>query len=147
MIGAIFFIANYFYIKSAYAKPYEMVAMVVEEAKGDASESLYVLSEEEWSAVSEESIFRNYREPIDWEEIKSFINQCEKPHHSLSILSEDATYSTMKYQYKEAYQVVTINCLEYSRETNQHIRSVVVQLFVEKIKDSWKVVGKPKSLQ
>ncbi len=146
MIGAIFFIANYFYIKSAYAKPYEMVAMVVEEAKDDATKSLYVLTEEEWSFVSEESVFKNNREPIDWEEIKSFINHCEKPNHSLSILSGDATYGTMKHQNKEAYQVISITCLEYSKETNQHIRSVVVQLFVEKIKDSWKVVGKPKSL-
>ncbi|WP_261134816.1 hypothetical protein [Bacillus sp. Marseille-Q3570] len=133
---------NYLYIKKTFVKPYTISNEVIQDAIQDESKSKYILSNKEWGLLSEESVFRLTREPINWTDFKDFIQTCDGPNSSLSYNDGKAAFKVMKQDYKDNYRTVEVTCHKYAESNGDHIGSKTITLIMENIEGSWKVIGK-----
>ncbi|WP_078544888.1 hypothetical protein [Litchfieldia alkalitelluris] len=134
--------ARYIYIKSLYTAPVKVVDELVEEAINDERKSVHIVSESDWTLLSRSSIYRLIRDPIDWVDLKSFIQQCEAPTYSLLYENGKATTEVMNKHYKNKHRTIGIACVKYDKENGQQIGMKNINLLLEHIHGSWKVVGK-----
>jgi hypothetical protein len=143
LVIVIFSGARYSYIKNMYTKPHEVAGFVIQEALEDKVESEYLISEEQWIKLSEESIYKVIREPIDWNYFKDFVQKCERnAHSSLLYNNGKATYQVMKDFYKDNNRRVTVECLDFNKENGDVLEVNNTTLLMAQMNDSWKVVGK-----
>lgn len=137
-----FFLGRHFYIKSTFTKPYAIVEEVVKDAKASKGRSLYLISDGDWTDLSEKSIYKLVREPLQWKEFTEFINECEGPANSLSTENGNATDKVMEQKYKEKHRTIGVTCHEFDIESGQHIGTKTYNLLLEKIDGSWRIVGR-----
>ncbi|MCF6138264.1 hypothetical protein [Pseudalkalibacillus berkeleyi] len=133
---------NDLYIKKTFNKPYTIASEIIQDAIQDKRKSKYILSNQEWKSMSEESVFILTREPIDWTDFKGFIQSCTGPNTSLSYNDGKAAFKVMKQEYKDNDQRVYIMCHEYDEVNGDHKASKTITLLMEKIDGAWKAVGK-----
>lgn len=120
---------NYISIKKTYAQPYTIVSEIIKDAEQDKRKSKYIISDEEWKASSVGSEFKLIREPINWTELKDFIQKCDGSHSSLSYNDGNASFKVMKQNYKNKYQTANVTCFEYSKMDGDHIGNKYITLF------------------
>ncbi|MFN7253433.1 MAG: hypothetical protein ACK4M9_22070 [Anaerobacillus sp.] len=143
LVIVIFSGARYSYIKNMYTKPHEVAGFVIQEALEGKVESDYLISEEQWILLSEESIYKVIREPIDWDYFSDFVQECERnAHSSLLYNNGKATYQVMKDFYKDHNRRVTVECLDFNKENGDVLEVNYTTFLMEEINNSWKVVGK-----
>ncbi|MCA1320954.1 hypothetical protein LC085_13615 [Bacillus tianshenii] len=137
-----FFLGRHFYIKSTFTKPYSIVEEVVKDAKDSKNRSEYLISDGDWSELSENSIYKLVREPLQWTEFTDFINGCEGPANSLSTENGNATDKVMRQKYKEKHRTIGVTCHGYDIENGQHIGTKTYNLLLENVNGSWRIVGR-----
>jgi hypothetical protein len=128
-----FFLGKQLYIKSAFTKPYSIVEEAVQDAKDSKARSPYFISEGDWIELSEESIYKLVREPLQWTEFTNFIIGCEEPANSLTTENGNATDKIMTQKYKEKHRTIGVTCHEYDIENGQHIGMITYNLLLENI--------------
>lgn len=116
------------YLGNTYSKPYEVVKTVFQ---NDGASSSYVLSEEEWAEISNDSIFSVIRNPMDWGKIKG----CP------GFLFEEgnAPLKTKLNEMENPYKNITVRCMDQE----QNIKFQIYVL-LEKIDGKWFIVGEAK---
>ncbi|MEH7238008.1 hypothetical protein [Bacillus sp. JJ1562] len=143
LASVLYLSGRYFYISKIYTEPFDIVGELVNEAKNDKSKSVHLIGEEEWEGISENSTFSKIRQPISWESFKEYVQNCEAPAYSLSVDEGKASYDVMRKYYKDKHRTIDVVCFEYNKENGQQMGLKDINLLVENIQGSWKVVGKP----
>ena len=136
----LFYGIKYLFIKSAYEKPRTIITEMIQEARDDRRNSMYIISENMWEEISEDSIYINTRRPLDWNEFKEWIQICKGPLHSLTY-DGTAVLDIMRHRYKEPHRSISIICFEYDAINGDHIGYKQRGILLQNIKGSWKVVG------
>ncbi len=142
IIFLIFLSVKFINTKNAYTAPYKIVAKVIQDANQDTKESKYIVNNNDWQSVSQTSVFNELRAPLNWGEFKKFIQQCEGPTYSLSFEDGNAEYKVMSQFYNVKHRIIGVTCFEYNKENGDHIGSKSINLLLEDIEGSWRVVGK-----
>ncbi|MCA1029727.1 hypothetical protein LCL95_01620 [Bacillus timonensis] len=132
---------TYYKMKNEFKEPYVLVEKMIEEAINNEEESSYSISEQEWTELSETSVYKRIRRPLDWSAFKGFVQACQPPTYSLSYPNGNATSKVMENYYKENHRTTSVTCFEYNEENGDQIGVSQINLLMGKIKGSWKVVG------
>ncbi len=132
---------TYSIMKDSYSEPYVIVEKLVQEAEQDKNMSDYIVNEQEWKKISNDSIYRIIREPLDWKGFKKFIQECKPPTYSLSYPNGSATSTVMEKYYKDNKRSISLKCFEFDKDNGQEIGVRNFILLMQNIKSDWKVVG------
>lgn len=141
IIMLIFSGIRYLYIKNTYTKPYVVVDNVIQEALNDEIRSNYIITEEEWQLLSEDSAYKLIREPLNWIEFKEFVNESKESSHALLYNNGIATYKIMKNGYKNNQRIIIVQTIEYSEDNLDLISIKYTNLLMQNINGSWKIIG------
>ncbi|QOR64869.1 hypothetical protein IM538_13525 [Cytobacillus suaedae] len=132
---------TYSKMKDSYSEPYSIVEKLVQEAELDKNMSNYVVNEEEWKIISNDSVYRIIREPLDWKGFKRFVQECKPPTYSLSYPNGSATSTVMEKYHIDNKRSISLKCFEFDKDNGEDIGVRNIILLMQNIKSTWKVVG------
>lgn len=132
---------TYSKMKDSYTEPYLIIEKLVEEAELDKKMSNYVVNEQDWNVISNDSVYRIIREPLDWIVFKKFVQECKPPTYSLSYPNGSATSTVMEKYYKDNKRSISLKCFEFDKDNGEEIGVRNIILLVQNINSEWKVVG------
>lgn len=126
--------------KDSYTEPYVIVEKLVLEAEQDKNMSNYVVNEQEWKVISNDSLYRIIREPLDWVVFKKFVQECKPPTYSLSYPIGSATSTVMEKYHKDNKRSISLKCFKFDKNNGEEIGVRNIILLMQNVSD-WKVVG------
>lgn len=131
---------SYSNMKKSFIEPYTIVEKLIQEAMRDEDISKFTINKLEWNSISNDSVFQQNREPIDWLAFKEFVQRCKPPKYSLLYPSGKATSEVMEQYYKDNHRSISVECIEY--DSNGGVIGVTqIKLLLQRVKGTWKVLG------
>ncbi|WP_028306674.1 hypothetical protein [Desulfitibacter alkalitolerans] len=125
------------YVSVLYNEPYVIANAIVEEAKSGKENSEYILTREEWNEWKEHSKFKNIYKELNWKEFNEFV---KFDPDKITIGQSSKLINKVKY-YDRDYEIVLIKIRVFDNQNNALIHIKTAHLYMEKIHDSWKVIG------